>query len=188
MPTTQEHSLNYQPDTEPYSYAPFKMSILKRVLIALPKLSPFIFAFLVIFAAIIIIINYFNILSLSYFYPQVFGNLPHRYNFVVNQSSLSDVKYSSDNKSYILEGILYKINGETVSIEYKGKIVEFLMAPEITCYRITTRIVLQNVKIIDYELANCSDILINKNSGKKISVNYFRDSLGYFIINYITLE
>lgn len=192
--TSQNTDLNYAAPVKQTLYTPVKVSLWTKISSPFSKtfgpvfrimraFLPEVIIFIVFCLVMVYALNYFNFLPLSSTYPKLFGILPHRYDITANKAALAGVEYSPDIEGYQIEGKLYKVSNDRISIEYKGKVVEFLISGELSCSkRITTQISAGVEKTTD-ELAFCSDILKNENVGKKAFVVFNRNG----DINYIKL-
>lgn len=194
LPPVVNKDLQYVPTVTQVLYAPPRLSLLQKLNNSLSPAKHYMLIFLpeiLIFGAFLIILiysmNYFNFLPLSSMYPKVFGILPHRYDAVSNNKALSDVKYSSEIEGYQVEATLYQLSSDRIVIEYKGKIAEFLVGPNITCAYETIR----KISATQEETLNnpgfCSDILTNMYKGKDVKISFKRSTEGLNYINDIII-
>lgn len=195
LPPVENKDLQYVPIVPQVLYAPPKISFFQKLSNSSAPFRHYAFVFLpevIIFIAFLLVLayamNYFNFIPLSSMYPKIFGALPHRYNAEASKTALSDVAYSSEIDGYEIEGKLYKVEGDKVSIDYKGKIAEFFLDSKLICKQKVTRKISATEEETSHDPAFCSDILISKNSNKKLSITFYRTSAGYNIINYLLLE
>lgn len=194
--------LNYQPAVNPTFYSPPKLSFLqkilklissllaiRKILKPLAKLSVIIFLLLIFFSAFLIALNYFNVLSLSYIYPQYFESLPHKLDTKLNASVLSGGTYSPDTKNWAIDATLYKVDNENVYIKYNKQIAVLKETENTTCTaNVVTKIISTTQKELTPQLAFCSDVISNSNKGQNVTVVYTKGTEENYEIESINLE
>ncbi len=190
MPINAAQDLNYQPKVDSYNYTPPKIFFLVRLFSSLIKLikkqkkvAVMLLIILILTTASILIINYLNIFSLSFFFPKIFSHLPHKYDVAANSIALENVTYSTDLSAYQLVGDLYSASSDRVSVEYQGKVVEFLIENQLSCGKKVVNETLEDKIESSYDTVFCDDLLSRTNYGKKVVVTYLKTSSGFYIID-----
>ncbi len=83
MPNNTSPNLSFQPATKEYSFSTNPNSPFSKIKEKIKQLNPLllltieIFGLIIFFVVFLLILNFFNILSLSKLYPNQFGFLPH---------------------------------------------------------------------------------------------------------------
>lgn len=152
---------------------------------------PFFIVGMFFFLCLVLIftINYFNIFSLSQKYPDTFYFLPHQ-TFPNQKSINSETLYNNlkEDENWAILAEFFKVENNTIFIKYDDKIPSLLLTNNIICKQGNKKIPTETGSQITSVTIPCSDIITNKNKGKKIIVDYNLDDNGNFIIKRLELE
>src|SRR3989344_625843 len=191
LPPVENKDLQYVPTTQQVLYSPPKVPFSQKYLVPVWNVLKLFIPEVIIFTVFILIfayaLNYFNFIPLSTMYPKYFSILPHRYDGEGNTKKLSDIKYSSDLDGYRMQATFYKADTERISVLHKGKYVELLRGPELSCNTQTTKKISQTETETLDNPAFCSDVLSDKSNGKKVDITFKRSSDKSNLVNYIII-
>lgn len=135
------------------------------------------------------LVNYFNIFSLSQKYPDIFYLFPHQ-PFPDQRKINSDALYNNfkEGENWAVLAEFFKVENNIVYIKYDDKIPSLLLTKDIVCKKGDKKIPTKTGFQITSVGIPCSDIITNKNKGKKVIVDYNLDDNGNFIIKRLELE
>lgn len=156
------------------------------------RLPIFISCLLLVLCVVLIsvlTINYFNVFSLSQKYPDTFDFLPHQpfpNQKTINSEALYNVPKEGENWAILAE--FFKVENNTVFIKYDDKIPSLQLTKDIQCKQAGEEVPTKTGFQTTIVGIPCSDVITNKNKGKKVVVDYNLDDLGNFIIKQIELE
>lgn len=181
--------INFQPTTQGYSYSSAPQEKKKRLntFYVLIYLST---SFSIIFAFLLGVLNFYNVLPLSSMYPKVFAPLPHQYDITRNQKSLADIMFSQEYDGFYLEGTLIYINlgKDKVVIKHNGETTEFLLATNLKCEKMITTKLSSDVEQLSYINLFCDDLLKRENVNKQVNILYQKTPKGIYYLEKIAVK
>lgn len=175
----------YQPKTKQYSFSTTpenrkkykqKMSIIFALFFGIPTVF-------VTFCIIFIILNFFNLINLSSFYPSL-KSLPK-----AEKDIDTNPKRISNTNQYSVDGVLYSFDEKVVKIKYSNKYLTFMYSLESKFY--LSRIIIDNnSKVPTSETVSSlrftSEVLKKENIGRNVTIQY-RNEFGNNILQTLTL-
>lgn len=181
--------INFQPTTQGYSYSNAPQEKKKRLntFYVLIYLS---ISFSIIFAFLLGVLNFYNILPLSSMYPKVFAPLPHQYDITRNEKSLANVMFSQDYDGFYLEGTLIYISlgKDRIIVKHKGEIAEFILATNLKCEKMITTKLSSDVERISNINLFCDDLLKRENVDKQVNIVYQKTPNGIYLLEKIAVK
>ncbi|MBI3984485.1 MAG: hypothetical protein HY344_00890 [Candidatus Levybacteria bacterium] len=183
--TYPAQDLQYQPQVKPST---FKLPFLrtKQIIRSLILLVLEITFFLTSFIIILLSLNYYNIVSLSKLYPDLFFDLPHQTfpdQQSINNQVLADANnFNNDAKHWIIEAEFRKQEENTVYINFKGQIPTLLLTKETRCSKAGKKTPAKDGFVFSTQPLPCSDLLTKERKGKKMIIEYDLNSIGKYTI------
>jgi cytoskeletal protein RodZ len=184
--TTQTPEISNQPPIQNYTFStikPQRKSSLKKVFILILAA----FCFFVLILGLLLVLNYFSIISLNSVNQTVINN-----NLTTNSNRQNTEQpiYLPESKTWKANGTLYMYNDNQIGIKTGVKIINlefssvnsmFYKQISILVGNTTPSATIQNTPFTLYELDQ------KVNLGKKVEVLYIQDKSGKNIIQTITL-
>ena len=187
MVAQHNKDLEYQPETSSYS---FKIPFLKtkQFFRSFILLFAEIFFLMLVFVVILFSLNYFNIVSLSNLYPDIFLDLPHKpfaNQASINTNLLSKGFFSVETNTWTLEVKFIKIENDLLYVEdLENNILTLVNNPNLECSKVTEN----KNDVLKTTSQNCDDLLKIKNRGKIIFITYKSNRDGNFVLQEIQSE
>lgn len=183
--------LEFQPQINPSTFkTPFLRA--KQVVGSFVTLGIVIFLLISTFITILLSVNYFNIVSLSRLYPDLFFDLPHQ-TFedqvkINNQVLSSPQNYNKESGNWIIVAEFFSLKENTVYVKYKGQIPSLKKTKDMKCTKLGEKIQTKDGYANSIEAYSCNDLLSRKNKGKRVVIDYTIQKYGDYEITRIQLE
>lgn len=187
MAVISNKDLEYQPKTNPYS---FKMRFLKEKQFFRSFIILFLEIFFLLFAFIVILfsLNYFNVVSVSSLYPDIFSDLSHKpfaNQANLNTNVLSKGFFSTETNAWTLEVRFIKHDKNFIYvIDMENNILTLINNPDLECSKVINS---DNAQVTTTS-QDCADLLSSKNRNKTIFITYKSNSNGNFVLQEIQSE
>nr|MBI5455702.1 hypothetical protein [Candidatus Levybacteria bacterium] len=169
-------NINFQPKVQSYAYSNPNSNInLKKEPNFLFILTFEILGFLLLFFALLIILNYFRIISLSNIAP-VAEKLP----IALSPTPTPAPNYNTESKSFTIDAVFYGYNNYEIKVKYYNQIITLQFNPGESVFYTQVDSKVQIPRFF-------SDLEQEKNIGKKINVQYVKNDKENNIIQQLIL-